>query len=136
MSISTVYFDLYNSDGLTFNYRFLCVYDANYPHTEKQIIEHTNVRGKGSITIDGGESPWDLTLRGVITGTDYEDLTTKIDAMETAIVLNTPYVLKINKTVSTYYSYNVKRITPIEWESSNLRNNYIEYVCTLRVSSW
>jgi len=133
---TTVYFKLYDSTGVSLIYTFPVVFSANYPHSEENLIEHKNVRGKGSIVIDGGETPWDLTLRGVMLANDYEALTVLIDAMETAIQLNTKYVLKINKTVSTFYTYNVKRILPIEYTPDNLRTNYMEYVCTLRVNAF
>jgi hypothetical protein len=131
-----VYFQLYASNGTTPQYLFPVVFDANYPHTEKNLIEHTNIRGKGSIVVSGGDSAWDITLKGVLFAADYEALTVLIDAMESSVALNTPYVLKINKTSSTYYSYNVKRIVPIEWQSNNLRTNFMEFTCTLRVLSW
>jgi hypothetical protein len=131
-----VYFQLYASNGTTPQYLFPTVFSANYPHTEKNLIEHTNVRGKGSIIVDGGDSAFDLTLKGVLFASDYEALIVLIDAMESSVALNIPYVLKINKTSSTYYSYNCKRITPIEWQSDNLRTNFIEYSISLRILSW
>jgi hypothetical protein len=51
-----VYFQLYASNGTTPQYLFPVVFDANYPHTEKNLIEHTNIRGKGSIIVSGGDS--------------------------------------------------------------------------------
>jgi len=130
-----VYFQLFASDGTTPAYLFPTVFSANYPHTEKNLIEHTNVRGKGSIVIDGGDSSWDIILKGVLFAANYEALTVLIDGME-SVALNTPYVLKINKTVNTYYSYNVKRIVPIEWQVDNLRTNFMEYSIVFRVLSW
>jgi hypothetical protein len=131
-----VYFRLYDYTGLTPIYTFPIVFSANYPHTEKQLIEHTSLRGKGSIIVEGGDSAWDITLKGVLKANDYEALTVLIDAMETAVVLNTAYVLKINKTVSTYYEYKVKRISPIIFDEANIRTSFIEYQVTFRVNSW
>jgi len=133
-----VTFKLYQSDGMTPVYTFPVVFSANYPHSEKKIIEHENVRGKGSIIIDGGESAWDLTLRGAFSADGYDDLMVLVDAMETAIALNTKYVLKItkNQVETTDYSYNVKRITPIETSPDNIRTNYLEYIIVFRVNSW
>ena len=131
-----VYFKLYQNDGNTLVCTFPVVFSANYPHSEKNLIEHKNVRGKGSIVVDGGNSPWTITLKGVLNAVDYSALTVLIDAMETAIVLNTPYVLKITKGIGTTYNYNVKRIEPIIWQEDNLRTNFMEYQVNLRVLSW
>lgn len=132
----TVYFRLYASDGTTLVHTFSTVFSANYPHSEKSIIEHTSIRGKGSLIIDGGEKSWTLTLKGVLFAADYEALTVLIDAMESAIVIGTSYVLKINKTPVTVYSYNCKRISPIIFDETSLRTDFIEYTCELLVNSW
>ena len=131
-----VTFKLYLSDGATLNYTFPIVFQANYPHTEKEIIEHKNIRANGSVIVSGGNSPWDLTLRGVLSGSDYDTLMTLVNALESAVVINTPYVLKIVSTGGTTYSYNVKRITPITYPEDNLRTDLMEYTLTLRVLSW
>lgn len=131
-----VKFNLYDSTGLNLEYTFPIVFQANYPHTEKHLIEHENVRGQGSIIIDGGNSAWDITLKGVLIADDYQALIALIDDMESKVILNTPYVLKINKTASTYYEYKVKRITPIIFDETSLRTKYVEYEVTFRVDTW
>ena len=131
-----VTFKLYDSIGTTLLYTFPIVFQANYPHTEKEIIEHKNIRANGSVIVEGGNSPWDLTLRGVLSGSDYDTLMTLVNALESAVVINTPYVLKIVSTGGTTYSYNVKRITPITYPEDNLRTDLLEYTITLRVLSW
>ncbi len=132
-----VYFRLYESDGVTLKYTLPVVFQANYPHTEKDLIEHKNIRGNGSIIVDGGEAPWDLTLRGVLRGSSYDTLMDLVDDMEEAIVLNDPLVLKIVSTgEATTYTYNVKRIVPIEYDNSSLRTDIMEYTVIFRVASW
>jgi hypothetical protein len=133
-----VKFQLYAANGTTPVYLFPVVFSANYPHTEKDLIQHNNIRGKGSIIVEGGEVSWDLTLKGVFNAEDYDALMTLVDAMESAIVLNTPYVLKITKKdgVTTQYTYNVKRITQINTQEDSLRTNFIEYQLIFRVNSW
>lgn len=128
-------FKLYQSDGTTPQHTFNCIFQANYPHTDKHLIELENVRAKGSIIVDGGTKSWDLTLRGVLTANDYDSLTDLLDTVETNVALNTRYVLKIESATNTY-SYNVKRISPIEWDATSLRTNFIEYSVTFRVNSW
>jgi len=131
----SVNFKLYASNGSTLIHTFSTVFQANYPHTEKKLIEHENVRGKGSIIVDGGDSSWTLTLRGVLFANDYDALMALVDTMESSIVLNTPYVLKILSGVTTH-SYNCKRIVPIIYQEDSLRTNFIEYTCELRCLSW
>jgi len=128
----SVYFKLFESDGTTPVYIFPVVFSANYPHTGKKIIEYTNPRGKGSITLDGGSESWDLSIKGVLKANDYNALMTLVDAMEEDVELNVPYVL----TITGGYSYNVKRLIPITYEENSLRTNYIEYTCVLRCLSW
>ena len=131
----SVNFKLYASNGSSLIHTFSTVFQANYPHTEKKLIEHENVRGKGSIIVDGGDSSWTLTLRGVLFANDYDSLMALVDTMESSIVLNTPYVLKILSGVTTH-SYNCKRIVPIIYQEDSLRTNFIEYTCELRCLSW
>lgn len=128
-------FKIYASDGITPIYTFPVVFEANYPHTGKKIIEHENVRGKGSIIVDGGEESWTLELKGVLTAADYDSLMVLVDAMESTVVINTSYYIKISSGVTTH-SYKCKRIEPIEWQANSLRTNFIEYVAYLRINCW
>jgi hypothetical protein len=130
-----VTFKLYASNGSTLLYTFPVVFEANYPHTEKKVIEHESVRSKGSIIVDGGESSWDLVIKGVFLSTDYNAMITAIAAMESAVALNTAYYIKITDGVTTY-SYKVKRIVPIEYETGSLKTTASEYQVILRVNCW
>lgn len=129
-------FKLYASNGITPVYTFPVVFSANYPHSEKKVIEHENLRGKGSIIIEGGETVWDLNLRGVLMAADYNALMSLVNTLETTIILNTPYYVKITKGISTTWDYKCKRIAPIEYQEDNLRTNYLEYKITLRINAW
>jgi len=128
-------FELYDYTGTGTPYTFPIVFNANYPHVSKDMIEHKAQRAKGSIIIDGGTESWDLILQGVFIATSYTGLITLVDAMETAVVIGTRYVLKIGKSAGVYYSYNVKRIKEIEYTESG-RTNFIEYKITLRCNAW
>jgi len=131
-----VKFSLYQSNGSTLAYTFPVVYQANYPWSEKNIIQHENPRGKGAIVISGGDKAWTLTLKGCLRAADYDALVVLMDGMESAVVINTPYVIKINKTSSTYYTYNCKRISPIIFDPNNLKTDYIEYEVSLLCNAW
>ncbi|MBN1467724.1 MAG: hypothetical protein JW924_03280 [Fusobacteriaceae bacterium] len=129
-------FKLYNSTGLSLLYTFPVVQESNHPHTSSKSVEIESQRGKGSILIDGGAESWDLRFTGILSGEDYQALVTKMDELESAVDLNIPYIMKIDKTATTVYEYKVKRILPIEWGDTNFRNNFIEYRITLRVNCW
>ncbi len=132
-----VYFKLYQSDGLTLVYTFPVVQDCNYPASPRRNILIEGTRGKGGILIDGGDSVWDLNITGYLIANSYEELITKIDEMENNVVANTPYILKINKTISTYYEYKVKRIDAIEYPiDEGFRTNYQLYTVHFKVNVW
>jgi hypothetical protein len=134
-----VKFQLYEVNGTTLIYTFPVVFSSNLYHgIEKEFIEYKNLRGKGEIVADGGELATDRFIRGVISGTDYDDLQTNLDEIETAIVLNTPYVLKITQKdgVTTQYSFKVKRLTPIITPDDSLRNDNVEYIINMKVNAF
>lgn len=135
-----VKFNLYDLNELELIITFPVVFESNFPINEKKTIEHENVRGKGSIIVDGGEAASDLYLKGVITGEDYDDLIEKINNMEDKVQFNVPYVLKIESSSASSGinepSYHVKRKDKIEWQSNSLRTNFVEYTIIFRTNSW
>jgi hypothetical protein len=129
---------LYTSDGITLLYTFPLVQDdINYPHSKNRFTEINSFRGTGSFVVEGSEEPWDLSFTTILLDDNYSALITKIDALETAIVFNTPYILKIDKTISTSYSYRVKRLKEIEYPPDGNRRTTSQNVkITFRVNSW
>lgn len=128
-------FKLWNSAGDTLLYTFPVVVFTNAPQSTQKVVVIEGTRGVGCLTIDGGESSWDLIIRGVLSGDNYQAIVVAMDALEAAIVLNTAYKLRLDKTVSTYYSWNVKRITPITYPE-NLRTSHQVYECIFKANSW
>jgi hypothetical protein len=128
-------FRLYASNGSTLVYTFPVVQYTNAPHSNKKTVFIEGMRGVGGIVIEGAEEAWDVIIRFVLIGTDYQDLTTKIEALEGAIVSNTRYYLRIDKTSTTYFEYKVKRIEAIEYQDS-LRTDVQEVTITLKANSW
>jgi hypothetical protein len=128
-------FRLYASNGSSLIYTFPVVQFTNAPHSNKKTVFIEGLRGIGGIVIEGAEEAWDLEIRFILLDDNYEDLTTKIEAVENTILTNTRYYLKIDKTSTTYFEYKVKRITPIEYTES-LRTDYQEVRITFRVNSW
>lgn len=128
-------FKLYASDGLTLVYTFPVVQYTNAPQSNKKSTLVESIRGNGGIIIPGSNAVWDLIVRFILLDDNYEDITTKIDALESAIVLHTAYVFKLDKTISTSYSYNVKRVEPIEY-SESMRVYDQEVTVKFKVNAW
>ena len=130
-------FRIYNSAGDTIIYTFPYVQYTNAPRSVKSVVEIKSQRGKGSIIIDGGEDSHQIIIRFLIDGEDYEEVTEKIVALESAIALNTPYLLRIEKTDSTYFEWNVKRVDAINYAESLRNGQGIQKVSiTLLANSW
>ena len=128
-------FRLYESDGVTLRHTFPAVVYTNAPQSIEKSVVIEGQRGDGCIVIPGGESSWDLQMRGTLTADDYDAIVVAMDALESAVQLNTKYVLKLDKTDSTTYSWNVIRIEPINYPES-LRLNYQKYEITLKANAW
>lgn len=128
-------FKLYNSAGTVLLYTFSAVNFTNAPQSVKDTVEITNLRSRGAIEIPGGEKPWDLEMRFTILGDDYEDIASQIDTLETTIELQIPYLLRIDKSSSSYYEYPVKRLQPIFY-NEGLRNDWVEMRIIFRANCW
>jgi len=128
-------YNLYASNGSSLIYHFDYIQNENGPQDPFNNTEITGFRGQGSLIIPGSLSSWDLSLDFCLVGTDYQDLISKMDSLESTIVMNTAYVLKIDRTPSTTKNYNVKRIVPIQWQSG-YRLTLQKGIITLRVNSW
>ena len=137
--MATPTFKLYGANGSTLVYTFDYVTDETGLWDDPvNYSEHTSLRGQGSIISEGGLSPFDLSLTFILKGTDYYNLTEKIDDVQTKIVKFTPYILKVSKTLSTVRSIKVKRISPIlfPYTYKQKRINIQNGVITFRASSW
>lgn len=128
-------YKIYASDNATLVYTINNVINDNSPQDSEQFIEHTNLRAKGSVIVEGGQAPWNLELQFVLRGTSYEDLIAKMDSIQSTIALNTSYYIKIGRTSTTTQDYKVKRLQPIQWENSK-RTRFIYGTLILRVNSW
>jgi len=128
-------YKLYASNGSSLIYSFQYILSDNSPQDSLRFTEITGFRGQGSIIIPGSTQPWDLQLTFFLCNADYATLIAAMDSVESTIVLGTPYVLKIDRTISTTKDYNVKRLTPIVWEDTN-RVRYQKGTIQFRVNSW
>lgn len=129
-------FILYAADGVTVIYEFEHVQNiTNWPTTNPSNIEITNLRSQGSINIPGGDKSVDITLQGILIATDYTDLTSKLFSLETTVLANTNYILKLDKSSTTHDDIHVKMVTGIKWENS-LRLNNLKYEVIFKTLSW
>ncbi len=126
---------LFQSDGSTLVYTFPAVNSTNAPQSPVKTTFIEGIRGIGGILVKGSIGAWDLILKGTITGTDYEDIVTKMDAMVSAIPVGDKFVVKIDKDGSNKYEYNAIRIEDIEWGDS-LRISFVGYTIKLKCNSW
>ena len=129
-------FILYAANGTTPVYTFEHVQNLPDWQTDNPSnIEITNLRSQGSINIPGGDKSADLNLQGILIAANYEALTTAVFALTAAVVANTNFILKIDKSPSTTDSIRVKRVVGIKWEESK-RLTMIKYTVTFRTLSW
>lgn len=129
-------FKLFAADGTTPVYTFeYIIPGTNWPLDNPSSVEYTNPRASGSIIIPEGNKAYDIVLRGVLVSDNYTNLTTKIFALQTAIIANTRYVLTIDKSSTTHDTIKVMRRLPIEFDES-LRTNIQRYTVILNALSW
>lgn len=132
-------YKLYSADGLTLIYTFFAVQDCNVPQSPSETIVQTNFRSSGAVVIAGGNKPFEAKINFWLVGvTTYTDVITAIDLLISTIPVNTPFLLRIDKTPSTYYQYNVKRIQDFEWlnQARDWRNYRQEVNCPLLANAW
>ncbi len=134
-------FRLYNSAGSVLIYEFENVLDwGDSPFEDPStFVEHTSLRGQGSIVSDGSDQAWDLPLQFILIQDDYDALVAIMNALPTTIVKNTKYILKVDLTVSTTKDLKVKRLTPIRFPSGTRKQKVTSFAdgfITLRVGTW
>lgn len=131
-------FRLYDSTGVTVIYEFDCVTDINDFQDPINYVEHSSLRGQGSIISEGSQEPWDLNLTFVLRDEDYEGLVAQIDSLLTTIIKNTKYVLKVDLTSSTTKSYKVKRLQSFEFPLNNNKKRVTFQTVNIifRVDAW
>jgi hypothetical protein len=132
-------FILYESNGVTPVYEFDCVTDINDWQDPADFVEHTSLRGQGSIITEGSSAPWDLTLTFVLRGTDYEDLTSQMSSLLTNIEKFTKYVFKVQTTSGgSTKDYKVMRLGSFTFplDRDQKRVKFQTAQVTFRVDSW
>ena len=129
-------FKLFASDGTTPVYTFEYIIPGTvWPLDNPSSVEYVNPRASGSIIIPEGNKAYDIVLRGIFIADNYTNLTTKIFALQSAIVANTRYILTIDKSSTTYDTIKVMRRVPIEFDEG-LRTNVQRYTVILQALAW
>jgi hypothetical protein len=108
---------------------------TNIPQTK---IKHTvieGIRGIGGLVVLGSTEVFNAVIQGVLTGNDYSAVTSAIDNLESKVTTGTKFKLKLDKTVSTSYIYNVIRVEAINYPES-LRNYYQKFEINFLANSW
>ena len=111
-------FTIRSADNVTQLYTFPAVQSTNLPQTVRDTITITNQRARGAVIIDGGIKSFEAKLDFVIWSDtlDYEDISSQIDTLETTIPINTPFILRMDKTSTTYYEMRIKRLVPFDYQ--------------------
>lgn len=127
------------NDG-TYNYDIPHIFDLSDPKEGMKATVIDGVRGDGAIIIPGGKKSQEIVVKGTLYDIDgYADLTTLISTMKTDITTN-PAVLTLKHWSGSAWvndwAYSVRRIEPIEWESSSLRLDAIQYSIRFIVISY
>lgn len=132
-------FTLYEDDGVTLVYEFECTTNINDFQDPATFVEHTSLRGQGSIIAGGDDAPWDLNLTFILTGVNYQDLTAQMQNILTIIPKFQKFVLSVDYGNSgNTKDYKVQRITGIDFPLNNNKKRVNIQTCeiTFRVNTW
>lgn len=136
-------FRLYASDGSTLLYTFTAVQDHNAPGNVINTIAISNFRGAGGVIIPGGNKIWELTISFVLLSDGYTNVAQAVDNLESTIICNTPYIIRIDETPTSYFNqasggYKVKRIKPFDYtnRSQDLMNDIQRVTAHFDVNAW
>jgi len=133
-------FTLRSANNATELYTFTAVQNTNLPQTPRETVTITNLRAKGAVVIDGGIKPFEGIIEFVLWSDsgEYEDIMALIDSLETTIPINTAFILRMDKTSTTYYDFKVKRLVPFNY--SNVEQDQRLYrqkvTATFTVDAW
>src|SRR3972149_1654501 len=112
-------FRLYQNNGKTLVYEFDNVLSIEDWQDPFNFVEHASLRGQGSIISEGSTNAWDLPISFLLTGDDYQDLSTQISSLLSTIAKNTQYILKVDTSPSTTKDYKIKRLGSFEFPLNN-----------------
>jgi len=90
---------IYQSDGVSLLYTIEDVVRREPPLSVEipDYVTHENLRSAGEISIPGGNKAYDMTIYARLAASNYTNLMTALQALKTAIPINTNLYLKIDK---------------------------------------
>lgn len=136
MTEFSVKYRLYDSTGTSLIYTFPYVQSDNSPQDPQDYVEIEGLRGQGSLIIPGSTKAWNLNIDFILAGEDYSALIAAMDNLESTIVMQTQYILKVDRTTSTTKNYNVMRLEPFAFSSDDFRTGMVQATVIFRVNSW
>lgn len=133
-------YKLFESDGTTLVYQIPGVLnDIGNFYDPSTFVEHTSLRGQGSIVSQGSDEAFDIVLTFLLEDINYEALVAQINALSTTIVKFTKYILKVELTSGgTTKDYKVMRLQSMEFplDRRKKRVNFQTVILTLRAGTW
>lgn len=129
---------VYASDGVTLVYNLGHMLNLDgYPNNEApNQIEKTNLRSQGSIIIPAGDLPYNITITCRLTASNYTNLISAWNTLQSTIATQTRYYLKIDTSASTTADIKVMRIQRIIPVKTNNWNSWVYFDITFRANSW
>jgi len=105
--------------------------DDPRPGIKNVVIEGT--RGDGAIVIPGGTPTYNITIRGVIIGSDYDAVMSQIVTLRSTVT-TAEATLTVERDSGSFDTYTVRRIGDIQYsDSPNMRTQSLEYSITFLV---
>jgi len=132
-------FKLYESDGVTLVYEFENVTEINDFQDPSTFIEHTSLRGQGSIISEGDDASWDLTLTFILLDDNYQGLSNQLNNLLSTINKFTKYILSVDYGDSgNTKDYKAMRLNSIDFPLNNQKKriNIQTAQITFRVGTW
>jgi hypothetical protein len=130
-------FKIYEANGSTSVVTIPYVQSLNDDDSPYDKVIIDGLRGVGAIVIPGSAKAWTLVINFIVLGDNYTELIANIDTIKTAIVMFTPYVLKIDTSENTTKDINVKRVGPIKINNpDDYRNGIAECSIEFMANCW
>lgn len=130
---------IYASDGITLVYTISDILAPieGWPNTDNpKNVTYENIRSAGELSTAGGSSSYEIRIRGRLKEANYTALITAWNSLQSAVVANTAYYLKIEKSAILTDDIKVKRKGRIEIEKTDNFNSFIYYSISFTAKAW
>jgi hypothetical protein len=130
---------LYAANNVTLIYTFSTIMAPieGFPNTDNpKNVTYGNIRSAGELSVSGGTASDEIVIRGRLKYSNYDNLISAFNTLQSTIVANTPYILKVDLTPSTTQSYNVKRKGKIEIENTDNLTTFIYFAIRFTIKAF